>query len=183
MKKRGMIMSSFCLLDLIVSFVDLVHGALKMGELVEFVNLGGNVFLAGSEKNSDAMRDFAYEFSVDYATTEAVDHFSYQNDSRILRTTKNIGPESVAKVSNPVLFRGVGHSLSGKNHLAFPILVGENSAFSGEKKVTEASLVGSKLNLVSAFQALNNARVVFAGSTLMFSNEFFNQMVQVGGEK
>jgi oligosaccharyltransferase complex subunit beta len=183
MKKRDMITFLYYLPDLIVQGVNVVHGALKMGELVDFVNLGGNVLLAGSEKNSDAVRDFAYEFSVDFATTESVDHFFYQNDTKILTTTKNVGPDYVAKASNPILYRGVGHSLSGKNHLAFPILVGENSAFSGEKKVGEGSLVGSKLNLVSAFQALNNARVVFAGSTLMFSNDYFNQMVQVKGKK
>jgi oligosaccharyltransferase complex subunit beta len=154
-----------------------------MGELVDFVNQGGNVLLAGSEKNSDAIRDFAYEFSVDFSTTNVVDYFHNVNQSQIITSTQIAGPDFVAKTKNPILYHGVGHSLSGKNPLIFPILVGEDSSFSGEKKLAGASLLGSKLHLVSAFQALNNARVVFAGSTSLFSNEFFDQKVVVDGKR
>jgi oligosaccharyltransferase complex subunit beta len=152
-----------------------------MGELVEFVNLGGNVLLCGSEQNSEAIKDFAYEFSVDFSSTLVTDYFHNVNSSQIIKS-KIIGPEFVVNTKKPILYRGVGHALSGKNNLVFPILVGQDSSFSGEKKVSEASLLGSKLHLVSAFQALNNARVVFAGSNLLFSNEFFNKKVVIDGK-
>jgi oligosaccharyltransferase complex subunit beta len=150
-----------------------------MGELVDFVNLGGNVLIAGSSKNSEAIKDFAYEFSIDYATSNVVDYFRNNKDSQSILSSDLVGSKFIVSETNgPILYRGVGQYISGKNPLAQPLLIASGSAFSGEaKKVTESTLIGSKLVLVSSFQAINNARIIFAGSNDMFSNEFFNEKV------
>lgn len=50
-------------------------GPLRMGNLIDFVNYGGNVILASSEVN-DPIRDFGFEFSVDYASSLVSDYFA-----------------------------------------------------------------------------------------------------------
>jgi oligosaccharyltransferase complex subunit beta len=41
-----------------------------MGNIVDFINKGGNVLLVGSDQVSEALKDFAFEFSVDLKTTK-----------------------------------------------------------------------------------------------------------------
>ncbi|KAJ3272650.1 hypothetical protein HDV01_005397 [Terramyces sp. JEL0728] len=145
-------------------------GALKMGNLIEYVNYGGNVVLAPSELN-DPARDFAFEFSVDYASTAVSDYFAPELN---LVTGKIVASEHVIpkNVKAPV-YKGTGHHLSGKNKLVQPVLVGSPSSFSGEDaKITSHTLVGSDLVLVSAFQALNQARVVFTASSELFKDAY-----------
>ncbi|KAJ3312817.1 hypothetical protein HDV04_002627 [Boothiomyces sp. JEL0838] len=143
-------------------------GPLRMGNLIDFVNYGGNVILASSEVN-DPIRDFGFEFSVDYASSLVSDYFAPEIN---LVTGKIVASEHVIpkNVKAPV-YKGIGHSLSGKNKLVQPVLVGNPSAFSGEDaKITSHTLVGSDLVLVSAFQALNQARVVFTASSELFKD-------------
>lgn len=149
-------------------------GALKMGQMIDFVNLGGNILLAGSENISEALKDFSYEFSVDFGSSPVRDYFHTVEES-IFSTSKLVGSSYiVSDLKGPIVYSGIGHAISGKNVLVQPLLVGEDSAIAADtKKVTEKSLIGSKVNLVSTFQALNNARVVFCGSVDMFSNKYF----------
>jgi hypothetical protein len=55
-------------------------GALKMGNLVEFVNQGGNVLLA-ADQYSEAMKDFAFEFSCDFASDAVSDPVNSVGDA------------------------------------------------------------------------------------------------------
>ncbi|KAI8897275.1 Dolichyl-diphosphooligosaccharide--protein glycosyltransferase subunit WBP1 [Globomyces pollinis-pini] len=154
-------------------------GQLKVGNLLEFVNQGGNVLLASS-KPSEAINDFAYEFSVDFHTTPVKDYFSNINDTIItsanLLNSHHVVPKTVKA---PILYRGVGHKLSGKNALVQPLLVGGESTYS----IGSSALYGNKLGLVSYFQALNDARIVFVGSVDMFTNDFLNAAIKINGEE
>jgi oligosaccharyltransferase complex subunit beta len=89
------------------------------------------------------------------------------------------------KSGAPVVFRGVGHRLTGKNPLIQALLVGEPSAYSfslnAKSAVPAAALTGAQVSLVSALQARNNARIVFSGSKDLFSDELSG--TSLGGNK
>ncbi|KAJ3008807.1 hypothetical protein HKX48_008331 [Thoreauomyces humboldtii] len=168
-------------------------GELGVANLLEFVNKGGNVLLAASSSISEAIRDFAYEFSVDFdeSGTGVIDHFhkADASDATLVAASSFVGnkvavPHTVSSGA-PVLFRGVGHRLTGKNVLMQPLLTGSPTAYAydlADREVLEgAPLIGSGLVYVSAVQARNNARVVFAGSVEMFSDDFADR--EVDGQK
>jgi oligosaccharyltransferase complex subunit beta len=150
-------------------------GALGAGELIEFVNMGGNILLAGGESMSEALRDFAYEFSVDFRKPRVVDFFngaSTELDHTIIARDLVAPSAVVSSLTGPILYRGVGHWITGKNRLVGKVLHGSKTAFVTDAKVvTDTALLGSDVNLVSYFQALNGARVIFCGSNSMFSNK------------
>ncbi|KAJ3170531.1 hypothetical protein HDU88_008431 [Geranomyces variabilis] len=162
-------------------------GQLGVGTLLEFVNKGGNVLIAASSQISEAIRDFAYEFSADFdeAGSAVYDHFSKADgsDDGTLIAASNFGRTSSAIPTGlaPVLFRGVGHRLTGKNPLMQPLLMGSPTTYAFEIADTDAvegqPLLGDGLVLVSAIQARNNARVTFAGSVDMFGDELINQRI------
>ena len=168
---------------------------MKFGSLIDYVNAGGNVLIAASSDLSDALRDFSYEFSVDFDERgSAVFDYFNKADGDPLKVLSNVYSKASAEyvigktvqAGAPIVFSGVGHRLSGKNMLAFPVLTATSSAFSYDKSssslLTGDPLVGSSVVLVSAFQARNNARVVFSGSTDLFTDAFFDtQVTPFGG--
>ena len=79
------------------------------------------------------------------------------------------GKNLISLIKEPIYVSpNASHSLSGRNALIKPLLVAHDSAFISEKKNIRT---GPSIALVSTFQALNNARVLFADINL-FSNEF-----------
>lgn len=153
-------------------------GALKMGNLVDFVNKGGNILLVASEGISDAVRDFAFEFTVDFKSARVVDPWDSSLSGQgiveafVLPSAKNILTPS----STPIYYAGNGHVLTGKNDLIKPLLVGKDTAYMTEaKKLNDKAVLGSRVVLASYFQALNGARVVFASSSALFGNEFLKK--------
>lgn len=145
-----------------------------MGNLIDFVNAGGNVLVTASNEVSDAIRDFSYEFSVDFKSS-VNDPFDKESTKEslvkgyLLTDTKHV----VDSVRVPLYFSasGIGHALSGRNNLIKTLVAASDSAFIQEgKKVNEKSFIGSAVSLISYFEALNNARVIFAGSHLLFSD-------------
>ncbi|KAI9096573.1 Dolichyl-diphosphooligosaccharide--protein glycosyltransferase subunit WBP1 [Phlyctochytrium arcticum] len=155
-------------------------GDLGIGGLLDFVNTGGNILLAASSDISEPLRDFAYEFSVDFdpAGSAVQDHFhAVHHDAGLFLATKHVGSDAIIPKSarGPILFRGVGHRVTKKNQLVQPLLVASSTAFSfvadGKEELTGDILLGNEIALVSAMQARNNARVVFAGSVDMFSDK------------
>lgn len=157
-------------------------GKLGVGQLLDFVNDGGNLLLTADSTLSEAVRDFAIEFSVDFdeSGTGVLDSFHSmpsEHGSVIMATNWAKNPYILSdKIWSgpPVLFQGVAHKLSGKNSLAFSLLSGSASAYSydlaDKKLISGIPILGQATGLVSAFQARNNARVVFTGSSAMFSN-------------
>jgi hypothetical protein len=142
-----------------------------MGNLVEYVNMGGNLLLAADEY-SDSMLDFAVEFSATFETTKIQDPLNSFSDNVILASVVPIN--SIVKVSKPVLFSGVSHRLSHKNPLIIPILVGSKTSYTPDQSggFTSKSNLGSSNILVSAFQSLINSRVVFSGSSSLFTDVY-----------
>ena len=153
-------------------------GPLGVGAVLEFIDMGGNVLVATSSAISEAVRDLAIEFSVDFEEkgTAAIDHFHASGDDHTIFATKHIASTPVAPwlpSIAPVLYQGVAHRLPGKNPLIKPLLTGSASTYSEEPKgrgFAPNTLIGTAVTLVSALQARNNARVVFAGSVEMFSD-------------
>ncbi|KAJ3119618.1 hypothetical protein HK100_000233 [Physocladia obscura] len=166
-------------------------------KVIDFVNRGGNVLVAASSQVSETIRDIAIELSADFDEkgNSVFDSFNspVKGKSDIISAKKFTGehiiipPTLQGQISRgelPLLFRGVGHRLTGKNPLIIPVLVGNPTSFSyldstkgKAAPLTPGSLVGSSLVLISAFQARNNARVVFSGSVDLFKNELAEAII------
>ena len=150
-------------------------GTLEMGVLMDFVNDGGNVLLCASEDVKDAVRDFAIEFSVEFdeAKTRVFDSFNTQDGYVIPNVIQN--SYVFSKPSAPLLYKGIGHKLSGKNNLVFSLLTGYPSSYSyalGDNEWMDGNpILGNDVGLVSVMQARNNARVGFCGSIDFFTDE------------
>ncbi|KAI8616390.1 Dolichyl-diphosphooligosaccharide--protein glycosyltransferase subunit WBP1 [Chytriomyces sp. MP71] len=176
--------------------------ALAATKVVDFVNRGGNVILAASSKVSEAIRDVGIELSADFdekgnAVFDAFNSVDIDGDgkpenavvrvSRVVGDTVIIPPslkEAIKSGSSPLVFKGVGHRLTGKNPLIAPLIQGNPTSFSylestkGKTAPSASAIVGHNLVLVSALQARNNARVVFSGSVELFSNQFFDLIIE-----
>ncbi|KAI9339964.1 Dolichyl-diphosphooligosaccharide--protein glycosyltransferase subunit WBP1 [Obelidium mucronatum] len=165
-------------------------------KVIDFVNRGGNVLIAASSKVSETIRDIGIELSADFdekgnAVFDAL--HSVDGKPNVVVADRVVGetvivPSSLKKSiksgNTPLIFKGVGHRLTGKNPLIVPVLVGNPTSYSflesskGKTAPPAGALSGSTLVLVSALQARNNARVVFSGSVDLFKNEFADLTVE-----
>ncbi|KAI8803164.1 Dolichyl-diphosphooligosaccharide--protein glycosyltransferase subunit WBP1 [Cladochytrium replicatum] len=154
---------------------------LAHGKLIEFVNDGGNVLVAASSNVSDAIRDFALEFSADFdeSGSAVLDEYNSGPLEGSIISRNVVSRAIVGESVDLVIFRGVGHRITYRNPLMTAILSGSASAYSADRAdVLDGSpIVGQQLVLVSAIQARNNARVAFSGSLDLFSNDFINSKV------
>ncbi|KAJ1985343.1 oligosaccharyl transferase glycoprotein complex, beta subunit [Dimargaris cristalligena] len=167
--------------------------------LVEFIDDGGNIVMAAGSDFGGAQRDFAKQLGIDFDLrgNVAVDHFHYlpapeteagvrdpENHTRILtdqytNSTYIVGDQ--VRQGGPILYQGVGHRhmTNSQPTMLWSVLTGYPTTYSfdtseGQVVTSKDSLLsGSKMHLVSAFQARNNARVMVVGSTSLFSDAFF----------
>jgi len=76
----------------------------------------------------------------------------------------------------PLLFKGIGQTINEDSGLNIGVLRGYDTTYSAnpDAPVTEDQVkaIGKDTILISALQARNNARVVFSGSLLFFSDRF-----------
>ncbi|KAJ3190431.1 hypothetical protein HDU85_000727 [Gaertneriomyces sp. JEL0708] len=162
-------------------------GVLEVGDVIDFMDKGGNVLLAASSDISEAVRDLAYEFSADFDESGmgALDNFhNLNNDPTTILSSHFRGGKGIipveAQSNGPVAFRGVAHRLTGKNPLIQPVLTGNPTTYGYELGDTAPiggnPILGTSVVLVSALQARNNARIVFTGSRDMFSNRLIKEM-------
>jgi oligosaccharyltransferase complex subunit beta len=82
-----------------------------------------------------------------------------------------------------VLFRGIGHAVDDKNVLALKVLRGNPTTYSANpaKPIDDyPENAGADTLLATAMQARNNARILFTGSTALFSNAFFRTKLASG---
>jgi len=159
--------------------------------LVQFLQDGGNILLAGSSTTSESLRDFARELDIDLPPRDTLyaDHFSYHPDSSknhilvVQLDVDNIPALShipaifsAATREGKFLYRGAAHGL-GPGPFLLPFVKGKRTGYTYDEKedldtVEDPYVAGSQAFLVSGFQARNNARVVVTSSLDMFSNEY-----------
>jgi oligosaccharyltransferase complex subunit beta len=160
---------------IVLKDVSSFKGTLEVGRLLDFVNDGGNVLLAASEKVTDAVRDFAIEFSVEFdeAGTRVFDAFNQKDEYIIPNVIQNL--KVFSKPISPLLYKGIAHKVSGKNNLVFSLLNGSPSSYSyavdDKDWINGNPMLGNEVGLVSVMQARNNARVGFIGSIDFFTDK------------
>uniref|UniRef100_A0A7N0T4N4 Dolichyl-diphosphooligosaccharide--protein glycosyltransferase 48 kDa subunit n=1 Tax=Kalanchoe fedtschenkoi TaxID=63787 RepID=A0A7N0T4N4_KALFE len=170
-------------------------GSVDLASILDFVDSGHDLILAGDASASDLIREIATECGVDFdedASALVIDHTSYavsdaEGDHTLIAADGFIESQVILgkeKVKSPVLFQGIGHSLNPANSLVLKVLSASPSAYSANpiaKLSSPPSLYGSSISLVSVVQARNNARILISGSLSMFSNRFFRSSVQKAG--
>ncbi|PNH04740.1 Dolichyl-diphosphooligosaccharide--protein glycosyltransferase subunit [Tetrabaena socialis] len=160
-------------------------GSIDQQTILDFVDSGHNVLLAVNSEVSEAMRNLAAEFGVDLDDrgTKLFDHFSYATTADGKHDHNLVASYDLADApvivggpyKDPVLFRGLAATVPADAELATVVLSAPATSYSHDprKSMLEppSLMVGAAASLVTAVQARNNARMVVAGSTDMFSND------------
>jgi len=166
-------------------------GAVTSSTFIEFIDRGGNLLVATDSSIGDPIREIASECGVEFDEdgTYVIDHTNYDlsdnsGDHTLIVSDKiSQTPILTGNTKGKALFRGVGALVNPENPLLVSVLTGSGSSYSysPEKPVGKPLpfVIGSETTLIAAFQARNNARAVFSGSLEFFSNQFFDQSVQV----
>jgi len=158
-------------------------GALSVEAIVEYIDEGGNVLVAGSRDAADLIRELVTEVGVemDEEGAAVIDHLHYDaNDagqhtlvaapsSGLIDSTVMVGSKGGA----PLLYRGTGLITDADNPLVLPVLRAPSTAYcyNPANSITDyPHATGQNMLLVAALQARNNARVVVSGSLEFFSD-------------
>jgi len=165
---------------------------LPVAEVLEFIDSGRNVLLAGSPSLADPTREIASECNVEFADEETfvIDHFNYDASDIGAHTLVvadnfvNDAPAIVSGISAPVLFRGIAQDIEENSELLFALLSGSTTAYADNpgSAVEDLHVAGQRTVLFSVLQARNNARVGFSGSLELFSDKLINAAVQKHGD-
>jgi len=159
--------------------------------VLDFVDEGHNVLAVGGSEMGKMLRDISSDCNVEFDEEETfvIDHFNFDvSDADGKHTILVVDPSNIVvapiifekKIEAPILFQGVGQDIEEDSALLFSVLSASSTAYSHvpSEKIEELHVAGKLTSLVSALQARNNARVVFAGSLEMFSDKFFNSPVE-----
>ncbi|KAE8691508.1 Dolichyl-diphosphooligosaccharide--protein glycosyltransferase 48 kDa subunit [Hibiscus syriacus] len=175
--------------------VERFGGSIDVAAIINFVDSGHDLIIAADVNASDLIREISTECGVDFdedPSAMVIDHTGYavsetEGDHTLIASDDFIKSDVILgskKITAPVLFQGIGHSLNPVNSLVLKVLSASPSAYSANPKSklsTPPSLTGSAISLVSVIQARNNARILICGSLRMFSNRFFKSGVQKAG--
>jgi oligosaccharyltransferase complex subunit beta len=160
----------------------------------------GNILLALSSEQATptAVQAMLLELDISIPTDKGalvVDHFNYDSSSALeqhdvlllpfpgaLRPDVNNYFAGEGYIAVP---RAVGQALGNESPLVSPILRAPSSAYSYNPKdeadgVEDPFAVGAQLNLVSAMQANNDARLTVVGSAEMLQNQWFAEKAKLG---
>ncbi|KAL9245993.1 hypothetical protein vseg_019582 [Gypsophila vaccaria] len=171
------------------------EGSLKLSDVLDFVDNGGDLILAANDNASEFVRSVASECGVDFdedSSAVVVDHTSYavseiEGDHTLIASDNLIKSDVILgreKIEAPVLFRGIAHSVNPANSLVVKVLSASPAAYSSKpnsKLSTPPTITGTSISLVSVVQARNNARILISGSLDMFSDRFLRSGVQKAG--
>ncbi|KAL7101769.1 hypothetical protein ACP275_08G075400 [Erythranthe tilingii] len=171
---------------------DRFGGSLNIEGVLDFVDSGHDLILAGDSNASDLIRNIAAECGVEFdedTSAMVIDHAGYaasetEGDHTLIASDEFIQSDVILgskKLEAPVLFKGIGHSLNPENSLVLKVLSASSSAYSANptsKLSNPPSLTGTAISLVSVVQARNNARIMISGSLGLFSNRLFRSGVQ-----
>lgn len=173
--------------------VEELGGSLSVEAIVEFIDDGGNVLMAGSSTTGDVLREIASEcgFEADEEGASVIDHLNFdEKDSGhhtlVVADSANLikAEKIVGSSGSPILYRGGGVITDHENPLVLDILTGSSFSYSHnpEEPITEyPHATGKNTVLIAGLQARNNARVIFSGSLDLFSDEMFSSLVEKAG--
>lgn len=157
-------------------------------QIIDFIDMGGNLLVAANEKTGTTIQELIYEFGtiVDEPKFTAIDNFKHNGTTPdVLAIEKMANPIFIDELQAPLLYSGTSIKSNGKNPYNKPVVVGGPASYSWDfTQVTKNPMVtGSDLILVNSLQAINNARIVLTGSLKMFTNDFISSTVQIKDKK
>jgi oligosaccharyltransferase complex subunit beta len=175
--------------------------SINLRGLLDFVDSGRNVLVGAGTNVSGIIEDFANECGVDFDDRLSVvyDHqhvAPLDSGFHTVITASNLQAPTiiVPPLAGPIVYEGIAHAVNPVSPLLLPLLRASSTAYSylapahqhtPEKRLaTEPQSAGPSTVLVSVVQTRetsHNARVAFAGSVGMFSNEFFAAHVPQDG--
>ncbi|KAI8937946.1 hypothetical protein NX059_005628 [Plenodomus lindquistii] len=175
--------------------------ALTAHSLLEFMKQQGNILLALSSQQPtpSALHALLLELDITIPADKGalvVDHFNYDassaadhHDVLLLPFPAQLRPHVknyFAADGHLAVPRAVGQVLGNESPLLSPILRAPPTAYSYNPKdevegVEDPFAVGAQLNLVSALQANNDARLAVVGSAEMLQNKWFAEKVKLNG--
>lgn len=165
-------------------------GSLSIDSILNFIDDGHHVLIAGDSQVSEPVRELALECGVEFGddNTFVIDHLHYDAADEGDHTLVVLGEENVVKasiitgqVTGPIVFRGTGLALEAGNSLLHPVLSAHTTSYVYAPNTVvkdDPALKGRTVALVAALQARNNARVLVSGSLAFFSDQFFGKVVQ-----
>lgn len=154
-------------------------GSVDSSLLVEFIDAGGNLFIATDENPTVSIRDVASQLGADFVEQgEAVrDYISFSHgmDPSHLLTT-SVYPSSVMTGASgaPILYRGGALTTSPDSVLAMHALMPAPTAV---VKSAGTQLAGSDFALAVTMQSRTDARFCIVASIEMLSDAAFTQKV------
>lgn len=160
----------------------------------------GNILLALSSEQATptAVQALLLELDISIPTDKGalvVDHFNYdstsasdKHDVLLLPFPGSLRPDVKNYFAGEGLIavpRAVGQALGNDSPLLSPVLRAPSTAYSYNPKdeaegAEDPFAVGAQLNLVSAMQANNAARLMVVGSAEMLQNQFFSENAKLG---
>ncbi|OQR76398.1 dolichyl-diphosphooligosaccharide--protein glycosyltransferase 48 kDa subunit-like [Tropilaelaps mercedesae] len=172
-------------------------GNINTQALTEFIDDGGNVLAAVNSRVGEAMKDLAAEcgLEVDNEGAAVIDHLSFDehldtgdHTTIVADPAKQLADifpmlgGTASKDFPPILFKGIGLITNSNNPLVTNVLRGSASTFSSTpgavvRNHSPPNAIGESASLIASLQARNNARVLFSGSLLFFSNEYLRATV------
>jgi len=173
--------------------VEELGGSLSVEAIVDFIDDGGNLLMAGSSNTGDVLRDIASEcgFEADEEGASVIDHHNVDvkdtgYHTLVVADAQNLikTPEIVGSSSGPILYRGGGIITDPENPLLLNIMTGSSFSYSHnpQEPITDyPHATGRNTVLIAGLQARNNARVIFSGSLDMFSDAMFSSLVEKAG--
>ncbi|GJN93886.1 hypothetical protein Rhopal_006945-T1 [Rhodotorula paludigena] len=161
--------------------------------LARRIEAGTNLVLIVSPDSAEPWRDFAREFEVDFGSRgqQVIDHFGHDASDSGSHTVLSVSLASApapfvsdaTRRGRNVVYSGAGH-VSGQHPQLVSVLHASSTASSadagGSHIVADVSETSSGMSLVSAFQARNNARVAFVGSTDVLADRFLGRGDELG---
>ncbi|KAF2276505.1 Dolichyl-diphosphooligosaccharide-protein glycosyltransferase 48kDa subunit [Westerdykella ornata] len=176
--------------------------ALTASLLLDFMKKEGNILLAlSSERNiATSVQSLLLELDIHVPSDKGalvVDHFNYdstsaadKHDVLLLPFPDAVRPDVKNYFAGNGLIavpRAVGQTLGNESPLIAPILRAPSTAYSYNPKdeadiVEDPFAVGTQLNLVSAMQAHNSARLTVVGSAEMLQNKWFSEKATLAGK-
>jgi len=175
--------------------------ALSANSLLDFMQHEGNILVALSSEHATptAVQAMLSELDISIPADKGarvVDHFNHdaasaseQHDVLLLPFPGPLRPDVknyFAGDGHVAVPRAVGQLLGNDSPLVSPVLRAPSTAYSYNPKdepdgVEDPFAVGGQLNLVSAMQANNAARLAVVGSAEMLQNKWFAEKATLNG--